>query len=405
MTLTGPLEIDLVTYNRTLKNNLEPLCHALFGESLGKKVKLNTFHSFVSKRLKECKYEVPKLEYNEEIFLRPGLLAIKPEHLAKNWTKDIVNFIYREIVNVIAPQKIDSIQKYVRAPRKGTGKTLGIKQKEELWKIFELSWAEAKKRLSVPPGLLSMYALELNLPALKDRGLVVDEMQDLSAADLAFLAEQAPGANQLTLLEDMKQRIYGFGYNLKSLGINVKGKRSTNLFVNYRTTEEIGETAVKSLESIGIDPIDIPVSLRHGKTPEIKTCHTPAEEHNWVVAKIHDCKKRNIKRIAVLSRTKKHLEDIEAVLEAEGIDFASMDRDFKRQSDGSVLLCTMHSAKGLEFEAVFIVGLKSLGSGLSVPKDIKSDEVAAVDFERREKNLLYVAMSRARDELYISGKI
>src|SRR5205823_6464922 len=58
-------------------------------------------------------------------------------------------------------------------------------------------------------------------------------------------------------------------------------------------------------------------------------------------------------------------------------------------------LMTVHSAKGLEFDAVFITGLEE---GL-FPHESSSREMDGVDEERR---LMYVAITRARKRLYMS---
>jgi DNA helicase-2/ATP-dependent DNA helicase PcrA len=58
-------------------------------------------------------------------------------------------------------------------------------------------------------------------------------------------------------------------------------------------------------------------------------------------------------------------------------------------------LMTVHSAKGLEFDAVFITGMEE---GL-FPHESSSREMAGVDEERR---LMYVAITRAKKRLYMS---
>ena len=68
-----------------------------------------------------------------------------------------------------------------------------------------------------------------------------------------------------------------------------------------------------------------------------------------------------------------------------------------------VALCTMHSSKGLEFDAVFIVGLDYGLEGMRVPKSVGEDKIAVKDFQKRERHLLYVALSRAKQRLFVSG--
>ncbi|TDP95834.1 ATP-dependent DNA helicase PcrA [Leucobacter luti] len=64
-------------------------------------------------------------------------------------------------------------------------------------------------------------------------------------------------------------------------------------------------------------------------------------------------------------------------------------------SSGTVSLMTMHTAKGLEYRAVFITGVEE---GL-IPHQMSVDEVGGVNEERR---LMYVGITRARERLYIT---
>jgi superfamily I DNA/RNA helicase len=70
-----------------------------------------------------------------------------------------------------------------------------------------------------------------------------------------------------------------------------------------------------------------------------------------------------------------------------------------------VSLLTMHAAKGLEFGVVFVVGLEdgltpfSWAPGADDPPDANGDGEARRAEERR---LFYVAMTRAKDRLFLS---
>ncbi len=71
------------------------------------------------------------------------------------------------------------------------------------------------------------------------------------------------------------------------------------------------------------------------------------------------------------------------------------DEDKTKDSDKAVTLMTMHSAKGLEFPVVFIVGMED---GLFPSKRALEEEQ-----EEEERRLCYVAITRAEDKLYLSG--
>jgi hypothetical protein len=395
-------QVHFLTYNRSLMNNLLGLGKRVFGGDLGRKVQINTLHGYVAQRLESIANKRIK-QVDLRTFLEPAFAEIEPSALGDGWDTSTQNLIYRDIVHVIAAQQIRSIDKYVRASRRGLERPLSLRQKEELWRIYEIAWTYANEKCLIPFELTTHYALQQNLPPLSQEALIVDEVQDLQGVDLAFLAQQAPGPNQLTLLEDTKQRIYGVGYSLKSLGINISGRRSVKLFVNYRTTAEIGEVASHSLRDLGLMASDWPRPLRNGKKPEIKRFETSKVEQAWIIERLYECEKRGMQRIAVLGRTRRTLELFEKALDQEGIEYATLDRNQSLTERGVISLCTMHSSKGLEFEVVFVIGIDYGPPGIRAPQEIQDDQILVRDFERREKQLLYVALSRARDELYISG--
>src|SRR5437763_17060867 len=78
------------------------------------------------------------------------------------------------------------------------------------------------------------------------------------------------------------------------------------------------------------------------------------------------------------------LEEVALVQETDTLD---------AEAD-AVTLITLHAAKGLEFPAVFIVGMEE---GL-LPHSRSMDQPSQVEEERR---LAYVGMTRAKDRLYL----
>jgi DNA helicase-2/ATP-dependent DNA helicase PcrA len=81
---------------------------------------------------------------------------------------------------------------------------------------------------------------------------------------------------------------------------------------------------------------------------------------------------------------------------AEFLDHASLVSDTDDYDERSrVTLMTLHSAKGLEFETVFLVGMEE---GL-FPHQFSIDDDAGIEEERR---LCYVGMTRAKDRLTLS---
>ncbi|MEL6180126.1 MAG: 3'-5' exonuclease, partial [Myxococcota bacterium] len=86
-------------------------------------------------------------------------------------------------------------------------------------------------------------------------------------------------------------------------------------------------------------------------------------------------------------------------LKSERIAYAELKSDVTPTSS-SVRMATMHNMKGLEFKCVLLMGVND---GAVPPKFKSADQVSAADRERQERSLFYVAATRARDYLVITG--
>lgn len=81
----------------------------------------------------------------------------------------------------------------------------------------------------------------------------------------------------------------------------------------------------------------------------------------------------------------------------EHIEIVKEESNKKRKnttSNNGVVLSTMHSSKGLEYDAVFVVG--AIDSIIPYEKSVSLDEI------EEERRLFYVGLTRAKSKLYIS---
>lgn len=90
-------------------------------------------------------------------------------------------------------------------------------------------------------------------------------------------------------------------------------------------------------------------------------------------------------------------------LRSAKIPFVEIETESDADAGPGVRLATMHRIKGLEFPRVFIAGIQEGTMPLVLGPDELPDDGAREEHEERERLLLFVAATRARDELVISG--
>ena len=106
--------------------------------------------------------------------------------------------------------------------------------------------------------------------------------------------------------------------------------------------------------------------------------------------------------IGVFVRSEAELERATAVVKRYGLPFAVLD-ETGEIADGCVTVSTMHLAKGLEFRAVAVMACDAEVIPLQSRVEDITDEADLDEVYNTERNLLYVACTRARDRLLVTG--
>lgn len=242
------------------------------------------------------------------------------------------------------------------------------------------------------------------------RCILIDEVQDLTELDVVLLsklttpdgARLADVENGLFLAGDGAQSIYKRGFALKRAGIDVIG-RSVSLKKNYRNTHEILTAAFNLVSQFEFSDTDedevqkpsLPdFAKRHGERPLLLRCATTHDEVEAVARQVYAllAMGQTAGQICVIAPQKSLREEVRAALEAKGISSAELRQDVHYESD-NVKISTIESAKGHEFATVLIMGLVE---GVLPQSNIQPHELA------REASRLYVAMTRARESLFMT---
>lgn len=321
-------------------------------------------------------------------------------------------YLYLEWESVIQAQGITSWEAYRTANRAGRGQPLTVKDRKQVWLIFEQVLKTLQMRGENDWSGICHRAIELlNSGKVQSPfdAVIVDELQDLGPQEIKLLAALAgEGADRLMLLGDAGQRIYAGRTNLKSLGIDVRG-RSHILRINYRTTEQIRSFADQIVgdrrDDLNGEPEERKgtISLLRGPEPTIHGFQTQAQQFKFVVSEIQKLLKQGLAldEIAVFARTNDALKPVESSLEAAKLPYQRLSRDIEAQAN-AIHLGTMHRAKGLEFKVVFVINLSDDQMPLIYLVNQMPDQPSREAALEREKQLLYVSVTRARDEVFAS---
>jgi hypothetical protein len=320
---------------------------------------------------------------------------------------------------VVQAQRITSWEQYRNASRAGRGRALSVKDRKQVWEIASKLRLKMKREGEMEYSALCHRLCEhlqsgrLSIPY---DAVIVDEVQDLGPQELRLIATLAgAGENKepdrLTIVGDAGQRIYPGKYSLRSLGIDVRG-RSHILRLNYRTTEQIRRFADNVLghESDDLDGGQESRrgvrSLFRGPQPALKGFPNKVEQTEFVVKEIKKLlgSGRAADEIAVFARQAHMLNPVEKALNAEGLSTFLLSKNTDPEST-AINLGTMHRAKGLEFKVVFVIDADDKQLPLAKALAEATDPQLREDALARERQLLYVSATRARDELFICWSV
>ncbi len=323
-----------------------------------------------------------------------------------------LGYLLSEWEHVVDAWQVETWEQYRDVRRLGRKTRLPEAQRVVLWSIFEKLRAKlAGAKLLTFSGMFGQLTRVLADRKQKPfEYAVVDEAQDLGVSHVRFFA--ALGADRpdsLFFAGDLGQRIFQQPFSWKSLGVEVRG-RSRTLQVNYRTSHQIRMQADRLLgpavtDADGLtEERDKTVSVFNGPAPEVRVFPSQVEEIGAVSAWIRDLAKDGLlpHEIGVFVRSSSEVDRARKAVVDAGLPFQLLDESAETVS-GQAAISTMHAAKGLEFRAVAVMACDDE----VVPSQQRIAEVADDgDLEEAyntERQLLYVACTRARDRLLVTS--
>jgi len=377
----------LATFNEELAKRLAEKVYLVADPTVSGRMEVAALEKAIAHQYLE-QFGIHEIATDEDV--KEALLAAAEEQGSQVGS----DFLFDEWTLIADAWDVQSAEEYRNLPRLGRKVRMAASKKDDLWRVFEV----ARQRLDrlgkqTRAQLAHRLRLEGSWPYTN---VLVDEAQDISVPELLLLGGAlGKEPNGLFFAGDIGQRIFRAPFPWSATEVNVRG-RSRSLKVNYRTSHQIrmgSETLLPEtlVEADGEVESRLGVtSVFEGPWPKVQAFKDRAAEMKGVADWITEILDLAVleDEIAILVRTD-HLG-----AELSGSWLTSFPK---------LNWLSMHAAKGSEFQAVAILALDHQilpdeARLLAARDEGQLDEVMST-----ERHLLYVAATRARDFLWVSG--
>ena len=385
---TQPIRILVLTYNRTLRGYIGALASQQIPDTDEIDLTVSTFGKWGMTLLDEPEI-LSDVQRKRRINSLGRGIALPEEFLMEEVEYVLGRFI---------PERLDD---YLVARREGRGVSPRVgrrlrrqileevitpycqwKNDQDMWDWNDLAVRLAEQSVGGPYDII-----------------ITDETQDFSANQIRAINNHLAEVHSLTFVVDTVQRIYARGFTWQEAGITVRSENSRRLSVNYRNTIEIARFAAPLLEGIPVDDDgtipDFSKCERHGPLPLVLKGFY-SEQVAFVVDHILgniDLEEESVAFLHPLG----WFRDLKPALDDAGLDYVYMTRRSEwPTSEVNIALSTLHSAKGLEYDHVIIIGLNA-----EVTQHGEEEEDDRLIKQRR---LLAMGIGRARESVIVGYK-
>lgn len=401
-------QVLLTTFSKTLASRLRHSLVVLLGEGAPEldRIRVDNLHGFAAETWTKVNGKKFKLSVvpDREPLMREALTRLGADEAG-------IGSVIAEWNAIVNDEGVTSWDRYRVVSRAGRGASFNLAQRQQMWRVLEVLTTELAATGAVTAEQSCYWASEhFESVGSPFTHVIADEVQDFGPAELRLLAALAGESNQLFLTGDIGQRIYKGKTSFRGSGIELRG-RSTRLTLNYRTTQQIRTLAdsfmPKRLEDLDEEDSESrsSISLLQGQKPEIIAAANPTREIECATQWLQTQLSRGYKTIdiAIFARTKKLLEDRAIpIVRKLGLTEHYLTEGEPRL-DKRISMTTMHNAKGLEFKVVLLVGVEAKYVPNQYVLGLKDDAAERQSFIDQERNLLYVACTRAREQLLITS--
>lgn len=403
-------KVLLITFNTTLVKYLE----ALAGHEMPQNIDVRNYHKFargylVHRNKMPMNCIVSGMEQGEnkkQLYVRQALEKVKEKN-GSNSTLRRAAEVFLEEINWIEKMGIKTLEEYEKVERIGRFDTRIIRENRkyffQVYQMYLEIRAENGYLYDWEDIAQTVYEeLDKDSDKRMYTHIVVDEGQDLSPIMLKSLVKAIPADGTFSFFGDVAQQIYGSRLSWREAGLKITKKNIWYFDRNYRNSREIARFAASISNSKYFDnkqDMVEPVSFAASSPlPAILKCKSEEEELNWMIdAAISSSRNQSI---AILVRTRELVNLVEKKLRSKNIEPQILNNQMGvLDLNAKISIGTYHSAKGLEFDMVFLpfCSITYLPSDERIRANESRDEAL-----KEEAKLLYVAITRAKRGLILS---
>lgn len=403
-------KVLIVTFNKSLVTYLNAI-----GGNYFHNVDVRNYHWFARgylgyKKILGYNDIVPSMTYNgENVKLTYIKMAIDEvvENEGNNPTLSRNLEVFYEELCWIQKMGIQVLEEYVNAERIGRSSTRITRDNRKYFFDVYQKYLEIRARFGyrydwddLAHTVKKEFSEDKNCRIYKH--IIIDEGQDLSPIMLQSLALAIPEDGSITFFGDVAQQIYGGRISWRDAGLKIEQNGIWKFDQNYRNSKEIAELAIAiSNQPFFKQNIDLVIPkkpIASGPKPALLNFSDERKELSWVVKNAISLADKQT--IAILVRTRESVKEIKRRLMLESVRYQELDRDLNVWDyRPGISIGTYHSAKGLEFDTVFIPHC----SNDRIPNQ---EKIAALENREEalgeEAKLIYVAVTRAKRGVILS---
>ncbi|MCQ3811279.1 MAG: UvrD-helicase domain-containing protein [Acidimicrobiia bacterium] len=388
----GPVRVLVLTFNRTLQGYIAELARRSTPNDDALELTISTFARWARTIVGDA--DIAGRD-QESAMIRPLLKSFV--------TSQQQDFFADEVAYILGRFTPQNRSEYLTVLRQGRGVAPRVDRpvREKLLEDVLPAYEEIKdKRGLIDWSDLAVLAADAQ-PDLRYDVVIVDETQDFSANQVRAVTRHLQDPHTTTFIIDAIQRIYPQYFTWREVGITARPEIIHTLKENYRNTEAIAAFALPLVDGLPMED--------DGTLPDFTACSRSGIKPLIIAGKYSQQLQTMLDRLASITdfRTESiallqprgggWFNEARNTLRARGIAYCELARENEWPSGPEVVaLCTIHSAKGLEFDHVLLPGLSQQVTPHG-PQD------GDADLERLRR-MLAMAIGRSRKSVMIGYK-